>query len=126
MVKERIVHVNRIKGLLFAQGIGDYEPLRGDRRRRLEELRTGDGRALEPNLKKQLNRMLDRLELLVDQIAEVETARDELLGVAPSAKPPRKPGPPPSRRARPAKGLPMKGWRRRRRQRPGRSRWRKS
>src|SRR5277367_2745841 len=86
MVKERIIHVNRIKGLLFAQGIGDYEPLRRDRRRRLEELRTGDGRALEPNLKKQLNRMLDRLELLVDQIAEVETARDERLGVAPKRK----------------------------------------
>ena len=92
MVKERIVHVNRIKGLLFAQGIGDYEPLRGDRRRRLEELRTGDGRALEPNLKKQLNRMLDRLEPLVDQIAEVETARDERLGVASPRKAAKKAG----------------------------------
>jgi len=86
MVKERIVHVNRIKGLLFAQGIGDYEPLRRDRRRRLDELRTGDGRALEPNLKKQLNRMLDRLELLIDQLAEVEKARDERVGVEPKRK----------------------------------------
>jgi transposase len=86
LVKERIVHVNRIKGLLFAQGIGDYEPLRRDRRRRLEPLRTGDGRALEPNLKKQLNRMLDRLELLLDQLAEVEQARDERVGLAPKRK----------------------------------------
>lgn len=86
MVKERIVHVNRIKGLLFAQGIGDYEPLRRDRRRRLQDLRTGDGRALEPNLKQQLNRMLDRLELLLDQLAEVETARDERVGLATKRK----------------------------------------
>ena len=36
LVAERVAHVNRIKGLLFAQGISDYEPLRGDRRQRLE------------------------------------------------------------------------------------------
>ena len=43
LLDERIVHTNRIKGLLFAQGI-DYAPLRRDRRKRLEGLRTGDGR----------------------------------------------------------------------------------
>src|SRR4030095_12013074 len=43
---ERVEHVNRIKGLLFAQGITDYEPLSRKRRERLEELRTGDGRPL--------------------------------------------------------------------------------
>src|SRR3954452_7881981 len=32
LVAERVAHVNRIKGLLFAQGIADYEPLRSDRR----------------------------------------------------------------------------------------------
>ena len=32
---ERIRHVNRLKGLFFAQGIGDYEPRRSDRRERL-------------------------------------------------------------------------------------------
>ncbi|AFL55257.1 transposase [Sinorhizobium fredii] len=45
LVAERVVHVNRIKGLLVSQGIRDYEPLRRDRRDRLDELRTGDGRA---------------------------------------------------------------------------------
>ena len=44
LTAERIRHVNRIKGLLFAQGVGDYEPLRRNRRERLEELGTGDGR----------------------------------------------------------------------------------
>src|SRR6202008_1354871 len=31
LIEERITHVNRIKGLLFAQGISDYAPLRRDR-----------------------------------------------------------------------------------------------
>ena len=35
LVGERIRHVNRLKGVLFAQGIRDYEPLRPDRRERL-------------------------------------------------------------------------------------------
>jgi transposase len=35
LTAERIRHVNRIKGLLFAQGITDYEPLRRDRREQL-------------------------------------------------------------------------------------------
>ena len=46
LTAERVLHVNRIKGLLFCQGITGYEPLHRDRRVRLEELRTGDGRAL--------------------------------------------------------------------------------
>ena len=50
---ERVLHINRLKGLLFSQGISDYEPLRRDRRQRLEELRTGDGRALPDHLKAQ-------------------------------------------------------------------------
>jgi transposase len=33
-------------GLCATQGIYDYEPLRSDRLKRLEKLRTGDGRAL--------------------------------------------------------------------------------
>jgi len=79
LVAERVAHVNRIKGLLFAQGIADYEPLRGDRRRRLEALSTGDGRPLPPYLKAQIGRELDRLELLLEQIKAVEAERNALL-----------------------------------------------
>jgi transposase len=79
---ERIQHVNRIKGLLFAQGITGYEPLRRDRRTRLEELRTGDGRALPAHLKAQIGRELDRLELLLEQVKAVEAERDALLNEA--------------------------------------------
>ena len=79
LIAERIRHVNRIKGLLFSQGIGDYEPLRRDRRRALEAVRTGDGRALGANMKAQIERELDRLELLLGQIAAVEAERDAML-----------------------------------------------
>ena len=79
LLVERIQHVNRIKGLLFSQGIGDYEPLRRDRRRALEAVRTGDGRELGANMKAQIGRELDRLELLLGQIAAVEAERDAML-----------------------------------------------
>jgi len=36
LIMERVQHVNRIKGLLFSQGASGYEPLRRDRRARLE------------------------------------------------------------------------------------------
>jgi transposase len=82
LIAERITHVNRIKGLLFAQGVPDYEPLRRDRRARLEVLRTGDGRQLPAHLKAQIGRELDRIELLLGQIKAVEAAQDALLAAA--------------------------------------------
>lgn len=82
LIEERITHVNRIKGLLFAQGIFDYTPLRRDRRARLEALRTGDGRELPSHLKAQIGRELDRIELLLRQIKAVEAAQEALLAAA--------------------------------------------
>ena len=79
LIAERVEHVNRIKGLLFSQGISSYEPLRRDRRQRLEDLTTGDGRTLPTHLKIQISRELDRLELLLDQIKLAEAERDGLL-----------------------------------------------
>ena len=79
LIVERVQHVNRVKGLLFCQGITGYEPLHRDRRERLEELRTGDSRSLPDHLKAQLRRELDRIELLIEQIKAVEAERDALL-----------------------------------------------
>jgi len=76
LTAERVEHVNRIKGLLFAQGIADYEPLLRKRRERLDELRTGDGRPLPQHLKAQVGRELDRLELVLQQMKSVEAERD--------------------------------------------------
>jgi transposase len=82
LIEERVTHGNRIKGLLFAQGIFDFAPMRRDRRARLEALRTGDGRELPPHLKAQIGRELDRIELLLGQIKTVEAAQDALLAAA--------------------------------------------
>jgi transposase len=82
LVAERVLHVNRIKGLLLSQGIRDYEPMHRNRRTRLEELTTGDGRTLSGHIKAQICRELDRLELLLEQIRAVEVERDALVASA--------------------------------------------
>jgi transposase len=87
LITERVQHVNRIKGLLFAQGVLDYEPLRRTRRQKLETLHTGDGRPLPLRLKAQIVRELDRLELLLDQIKAVEQERTGVLTAAVEAEP---------------------------------------
>ena len=79
LLKERIQHTNRIRGLLSGQGIRDYNPLRRDRSERLEALRTGDGRELPPLLKAEIRRELDRIAVAATQLAAVERARDALI-----------------------------------------------
>jgi transposase len=76
LLRERVRHVNRIKGLLAGQGVGGYEPLRKDRRAKLDALTTGDGRPLPARLGAELLREVERLELLQRQTAEVEAERD--------------------------------------------------
>ncbi len=87
LINERVRHVNRIKGLLFSQGILEYQPLNRDRRQQLDALQTGDGRPLPPALKAQVSRELDRLELLIEQIGGVEEARDAMLVAAKQSAP---------------------------------------
>ena len=76
-----------MKGLLFGQGVSGYEPLRRDRRKRLDELVTGDGRPLPAALKAQISRELDRIELLIGQIKQVEAERDLMLADASASSP---------------------------------------
>jgi transposase len=87
LIAERVKHVNRVKGLLFSQGVSGYEPLRRNRRQRLDELTTGDSRPLPIHLKTQISRELDRVELLLDQIKQVEAERDALLTAQQAAMP---------------------------------------
>ena len=79
LLKERIQHTNRIKGLLNGQGVRDYDPLARDRIARLEAVRTGDGRALPQMLKAEIRRELERIEMATAQLAIVERARDAQL-----------------------------------------------
>ncbi len=90
LVGERVRHVNSLRGLFFSQGIADYDPRRPDRRARLDELRTGDGRPLPPHLKAVALRELEVIELLDRQIAAVKAERDALLAAAQTTEVPSK------------------------------------
>jgi transposase len=87
LLQERVRHTNRIRGLLFGQGITNYNPLHKNRRENLEALRTGDGGSVPAHLKSQILREIDRLELVLRQIGEVETERDQMLQLAQPSSP---------------------------------------
>ncbi len=72
LVGERQLHVVQIKDLLAAEGIHDYDPLRPDRFERLMGLRTADGQPLPKSLMAEIGREIRRLELVLEQLAEVE------------------------------------------------------
>jgi transposase len=71
LVKERTAHINRIKGLLHAQGVRGLEPLAKGFEQDLAAARTGDGRSLPPQLLAEIARELSRLRLAVEQLAEL-------------------------------------------------------
>lgn len=79
LIKERVRHVNRIKGLCATQGIYDYQPLKANRLERLDELRTGDGNPLPERLRNEIGRQLERLKLLLELIGTVEAERDAVV-----------------------------------------------
>ena len=79
LVTERFGLVNRIRAILATLGAGEYNPLRRNRRQRLDELRTALGDSLPTHAHAKIARMLDRLELLLIQITELEQSRDAVL-----------------------------------------------
>jgi transposase len=81
LVQEKLRLVNRIEALLFTQGIRARPSLRSWERD-LAELRTGDGRALPPLLRAELDRLRRRLVLILELIRETETERAEALAAA--------------------------------------------
>jgi len=86
LLKERIAHTNRIKGLLHAQGIRNAMPLKPGFIASLDNLRTGDGRPLPPRLKQEIVREHERLGLISKQVAELEAKRKaELRAAAPGS-----------------------------------------
>ena len=85
LINERVQHVNRIKGLCAVHGVYHYEPLRLDRMKRLEQLRTSDERELPPRVKAEIRRELQRLELVLQMIKVIEKERNAMaLGTATS------------------------------------------
>jgi transposase len=81
LVQERLRIENRIEALLFTQGIRKRPSLRSWERD-VAELRTGDGRALPPLLRAELDRLQRRLVILLELIREVEAERTEALAMA--------------------------------------------
>jgi transposase len=80
LVQEKLRIENRIEGLLFTQGIRKRPSLRSWERE-MAELRTGDGRALPPLLRAELERLRRRLVLVLELIREVEAERARALAV---------------------------------------------
>lgn len=83
LIKERVSLTNRIRGMLKAQGISDFNPLGRHRRGKLATLLTADGRVLPSHLKREIERAITRLELVLEQIKQIESERDDLLATAP-------------------------------------------
>lgn len=78
LVKERTAHTNRVKGLLKTQGIMDFNPRAADAASQLDDLVTGDGRRLGSCLRQEIIRELERLLLVMKQIAQAESERDSI------------------------------------------------
>lgn len=81
LVSERVSLANRIGAVLATLGVEDYNPLLKNRRRRLADLRTGLGDPIPPHALAKIERLLSRLELVLDQIATLEHDRDAVAEV---------------------------------------------
>jgi transposase len=76
LIRERTAHINRIKGLLFGQGIRGINIKTQYKTVALDKLVTGDGHRLPPRLASEITREIQRLAMVQEQIAEIERERD--------------------------------------------------
>jgi transposase len=76
LVRERTAHINRIKGLLFGQGIRGINVKKDYKTLAPAALVTGDGRPLPERLGREITREIARLAQVQAQIAEIECERD--------------------------------------------------
>ena len=79
LTAERISLVNRIAAILATLGVRDYNPLLRSCGRRLDELRTPLGSVLPPYARAKIMRIIDRLEMVQAQVAELNEERDAVL-----------------------------------------------
>jgi transposase len=76
---ERRSIVNKIGGILATLGVKGFKALRRDRREQLTSLRQPDGDPVPQMARARIERLLDRLELVLKLIGQVEAARDAVL-----------------------------------------------
>jgi transposase len=86
LVRERTAHINRIKGLLFGQGIRKINIRTRYKRLEPEKLVSADGRPLPPRLAREIRREIDRLTLVQEQIRKVEDERDLAADTCPATE----------------------------------------
>jgi transposase len=87
LVAERTRLTNRIGSLLANQGIAGFKPLKKGALGKLDAMRTGDGHELAAHLRTTIVRILQRLDLLAEQIKAAEAERDALLHAVPAEAP---------------------------------------
>jgi transposase len=78
LLGERRSLLNRIDGILATLGVVDFKGLRRDRRKQLADLRPPDGKDTGGG-DSRIERLVERLELVMAQIAAVEAARDAVV-----------------------------------------------
>ena len=76
---ERRSITNKIDGILATLGVKGFKALRRDRREQLSSLRQPDGDPVPRMAHARIERLLDRLELVLKLIEQVEAARDAVL-----------------------------------------------
>jgi transposase len=76
LMKERVQHIGRIKGLLATQGVYDFQPNRKDWQSRLSKIATGDGRPLPPRLAREIERHCQRLAMVNAMLKDIDVAQN--------------------------------------------------
>ena len=76
---ERRSIVNKIDGILATLGVKGYKALRRDRREQLTAVRQPDGDPIRQKARARIERPLDRLDLVLKLIEQVELAPDAVL-----------------------------------------------
>ena len=79
LTKERRSIVNKIEGILATLGVKGYKALRRDRREQLNCVRQPNGEPIPRQAKARIERLLDRLDLVLRLIETVESERDVVL-----------------------------------------------
>jgi transposase len=80
---ERTCIINRMKATLTRLGIRNFNPKLKKAAERLEHARTPEGEPIPPNALAELHRNMERRQLVMEQIRQIERARLERLKQAP-------------------------------------------
>jgi transposase len=87
LVGERTRIINRVKACLARFGIRNFKPTLRKASERLNSVRTPENVPLPPNTLAELRRDIARLRFVIDQVKDIEVARQEKLQQAPDERP---------------------------------------